>query len=202
MHTVSFSDLVNSDLYIDAIYEGGNAGNAGDDPISKLLLGTGNQGGFRLVGPKGGQAIEKAVIHRNKVHRVRSPTRPFRPDGANPAQVRLGEEIGNFLVGHSDLITSRHVMIVVAGPVSARNRDRGQGRQAPWFSYELVVTPNRPAVRGRQLLRCRGRATVSRRGSSQPQCACMRSRERRSQRRVGRPGSSTRTCSGGGRTVR
>lgn len=52
MHTVSFSELNKSDLIIDAIYEGGNAGNAGDDPISKLLLGTGNQGGFRLVGPK------------------------------------------------------------------------------------------------------------------------------------------------------
>ena len=52
MHTVSFPELDKSDLYIDAIYEGGNAGNAGDDPISKLLLGTGNQGGFRLAGPK------------------------------------------------------------------------------------------------------------------------------------------------------
>ena len=29
MHTVSFSNLDKSDLYIDAIYEGGNAGNAG-----------------------------------------------------------------------------------------------------------------------------------------------------------------------------
>ena len=52
MHAVSFSELDKSDLFIDAIYEGGNAGNAGDDPISKLLVGTGNQGGFRLVGPK------------------------------------------------------------------------------------------------------------------------------------------------------
>jgi hypothetical protein len=52
MHTVSFLKLDESDLFIDAIYEGGNAGNAGDDPISKLLLGTGNQGGFRLVGSK------------------------------------------------------------------------------------------------------------------------------------------------------
>jgi hypothetical protein len=52
MRTASFSQLYKSDLFIDAIYEGGDAGNAGDDPISKLLVGTGNQGGFRLVGPK------------------------------------------------------------------------------------------------------------------------------------------------------
>ena len=45
-----FSDLASSPLQVDAIYEGGNAGNAGDDPISKVLQGTGNQGGFRLVG--------------------------------------------------------------------------------------------------------------------------------------------------------
>lgn len=44
-----FSELKNVDLVIDAIYEGGNSGNAGDDPISKLM-GCGNQGGFRIVG--------------------------------------------------------------------------------------------------------------------------------------------------------
>lgn len=52
MKKVCFSELEESDLCIDAVYEGGNAGNAGDDPISRLLMGTGNQGGFRLVGPK------------------------------------------------------------------------------------------------------------------------------------------------------
>jgi len=45
----SFTSLNNADLVIDATYEGGNAGNAGDDPISKLL-GTSNQGGFRHLG--------------------------------------------------------------------------------------------------------------------------------------------------------
>lgn len=44
-----FTDLENADLVIDAIYEGGVSGNAGDDPISKLM-GCGNQGGFRQKG--------------------------------------------------------------------------------------------------------------------------------------------------------
>lgn len=45
----SFDSLMDSDLYIDAIYKGGNNGNAGDDPISKILR-CGNQGGFRYRG--------------------------------------------------------------------------------------------------------------------------------------------------------
>lgn len=44
-----FNDLESADLVIDAIYEGGTSGNAGDDPISKLM-GCGNQGGFRQKG--------------------------------------------------------------------------------------------------------------------------------------------------------
>jgi hypothetical protein len=45
-----FSALKTADLVVDAIYEGGNAGNLGDDPISKLIPGIGNQGGFRISG--------------------------------------------------------------------------------------------------------------------------------------------------------
>lgn len=43
---VPFQDLAAADLRIDAIYEGGTAGTAGDDPLARLLPG-GNQGGFR-----------------------------------------------------------------------------------------------------------------------------------------------------------
>lgn len=42
-------ELSRSDLTIDAIYEGGRAGNAGDDPLGPLL-GVSNQGGFRHLG--------------------------------------------------------------------------------------------------------------------------------------------------------
>jgi hypothetical protein len=44
-----FNQLSSADLFIDALYKGGNKGNAGDDPISKLA-GCGNQAGIRYVG--------------------------------------------------------------------------------------------------------------------------------------------------------
>lgn len=50
MKTFRYEELEMADLLIDAIYEGGNAGNVSDDPISKILLGTGNMGGFRIAG--------------------------------------------------------------------------------------------------------------------------------------------------------
>jgi hypothetical protein len=47
--TIPFAHLETADLQVDAMYEGGNQGNAGDDPISRLI-GVGNQGGFRYIG--------------------------------------------------------------------------------------------------------------------------------------------------------
>ena len=44
-----FDRLKGSDLIIDAIYEGGVAGNTSDEPLPKLMY-CGNQGGFRKVG--------------------------------------------------------------------------------------------------------------------------------------------------------
>ena len=53
MKTFKFSELFEAPLIVDAIYEGGSAGNVSDDPISKLLAGSGNQGGFRVAGTRG-----------------------------------------------------------------------------------------------------------------------------------------------------
>ncbi len=53
MKVFNFDQLANSPLVVDAVYEGGSNGNAGDDPISKLLKGTGNMGGFRVAGKFG-----------------------------------------------------------------------------------------------------------------------------------------------------
>jgi len=49
MRKFSFDELPGCDLIIDAVYEGGALGNAGDDPINKILP-VGNQGGFRYAG--------------------------------------------------------------------------------------------------------------------------------------------------------
>ncbi len=48
---VAFNDLPASDLLVDAVYLGGAANNAADDPLNKLML-CGNMGGFRKVGRK------------------------------------------------------------------------------------------------------------------------------------------------------
>lgn len=47
--TVNRDQLRSADLTIDAVYQGGRAGNAGDDPLSHIL-GVSNQGGFRHLG--------------------------------------------------------------------------------------------------------------------------------------------------------
>ena len=41
--------IQSSDLYVDALYQSGRAGNSGDDPISRMLP-VGNMGGFRYTG--------------------------------------------------------------------------------------------------------------------------------------------------------
>jgi hypothetical protein len=46
---IAFDELTTSDLIVDAVYQGGQSGNAGDDPLPRLLE-LANQGGFRRRG--------------------------------------------------------------------------------------------------------------------------------------------------------
>lgn len=48
--TVRFEDIFNADLVVDAIYESEAGGQLSGEPISKLLPGSGNMGGFRVSG--------------------------------------------------------------------------------------------------------------------------------------------------------
>jgi hypothetical protein len=48
--TVSFQDLQESDLIVDAVYEGEAGGHLSGEPLGTLLPGMGNQGGFRSAG--------------------------------------------------------------------------------------------------------------------------------------------------------
>ncbi|MGF6153711.1 restriction endonuclease [Pseudomonas fluorescens] len=50
MKIIPFPELVESDLLVDAVYEGGLDGQLSGEPISKLLPGSGNMGGFRVSG--------------------------------------------------------------------------------------------------------------------------------------------------------
>lgn len=60
--TIPFSELPKAELIVNTTYEGGTKGNAGDDPLSKLL-GSGNQGGFRPVGSLEGNKIKFCILY-------------------------------------------------------------------------------------------------------------------------------------------
>ncbi|MFI7114783.1 restriction endonuclease [Nonomuraea sp. NPDC050227] len=60
--TVPFADLATADLVVDAVFAGGSAGNASDDPLARLLPGVGNRGGFRCNGSPTRQSVRFAVL--------------------------------------------------------------------------------------------------------------------------------------------
>ena len=65
--SVPFDYLPTADLRVDAVYRGGRAGHVGDDPLSKLLPGIGNLGGFRIArSANGGTAF--VVLHTSGNH--------------------------------------------------------------------------------------------------------------------------------------
>jgi hypothetical protein len=47
---VPYAELMNADLIVDAVYEGGADGQLSGEPISRVLPGSGNMGGFRASG--------------------------------------------------------------------------------------------------------------------------------------------------------
>lgn len=51
MNRYTQAELASANLTVDAVYEGGRSGNAGDDPLS-LLIGVSNSGGFRYLGSR------------------------------------------------------------------------------------------------------------------------------------------------------
>ncbi|MBG0568175.1 restriction endonuclease [Actinoplanes aureus] len=57
-----FDQLRSADLVLDAEYEGGTAGNTGDDPLNRLLP-VGNQGGFRYKGSPTREGVKLVVLY-------------------------------------------------------------------------------------------------------------------------------------------
>jgi hypothetical protein len=60
---VAFAALASADLVVDRLYAGGTKGNSGDDPISKLIRGVGNQGGFRYAGSPAKGTVRLVVLY-------------------------------------------------------------------------------------------------------------------------------------------
>jgi hypothetical protein len=59
---VPFSDLARTDLLVDAAYQGGDAGNLGDDPLHPLLK-VGVLGGFRYKGSVADKQLRLCVLY-------------------------------------------------------------------------------------------------------------------------------------------
>lgn len=59
---IPFDQLPHADLTVEAVYEGGTAGNTGDDPLGKLLP-VGNQGGFRYSGSPKKEDLRVVVLY-------------------------------------------------------------------------------------------------------------------------------------------
>jgi hypothetical protein len=76
-HAVEFHHLADADLIVDRIYKGGSAGNTGDDPLSRLLPGVGNQGGFRMHGRPVRDTVKLVVLYT-------SGAEPDWPDALDP----------------------------------------------------------------------------------------------------------------------
>ncbi len=62
-HALEFHQLADADLVVDRVYKGGSAGNTGDDPLSRLLPGVGNQGGFRMHGSSARDTVKLVVLY-------------------------------------------------------------------------------------------------------------------------------------------
>jgi hypothetical protein len=86
VRTFDFGELSRCDLVVDATYRGGSAGNAGDDPLARLVA-CGNQGGFRIGGNRGRHEYRFAVIYSS----LDDPDWPDHLDFATGAFVYFGD---------------------------------------------------------------------------------------------------------------
>ena len=75
MKIIRFEELHSADLVVDAVYQGGRRGHAGDDPLPKLLR-VDSQGGFRKRGSVAGKLHELVLVS--------SFIDPDWPDGLDP----------------------------------------------------------------------------------------------------------------------
>lgn len=74
---VAFDHLSGSDLVLDRVYKGGTAKGAAADPLTRLLPGVGNQGGFRAMGSTAKDTIRLVVLYT-------SGAEPDWPDELDP----------------------------------------------------------------------------------------------------------------------
>ena len=65
---IPFDKLADADLTVEAVYQGGTAGNVADDPLGKLVP-VGNQGGFRYAGSVKDDDLRMVVLYTSGADR-------------------------------------------------------------------------------------------------------------------------------------
>jgi hypothetical protein len=65
---IPFDKLVDADLTVEAVYQGGTAGNVADDPLGRLIP-VGNQGGFRYAGSVKDEDLRMVVLYTSGADR-------------------------------------------------------------------------------------------------------------------------------------
>ncbi|MDJ0412829.1 restriction endonuclease [Rhodococcus opacus] len=141
--TISFDDLSDADLHVDAIYLGGSRGNAGDDPMAKLVP-VGNRGGFRHAGSPRKGTVLLSVLYT-------SGTEADWPDALDPQTGLMTYYGDNREPGYELHQTPRGGNLLLRDVfTAAHGTAQDRHRVPPFFLFEKAA-PGR-AVRFRGLL--------------------------------------------------
>lgn len=121
---IPFGELPNSDLLLDATYEGGSKGTAADDPLGRLLP-CGNQGGFRpKSGPSGGHLFVVLYTDRGD---------PDWPDLVDPELGRFTYYGDNKRPGHELHDTARRGNRILRDAFAATHDEPSHRADVPPF---------------------------------------------------------------------
>ncbi len=137
----AFGDLESADLVLDRVYFGGNVGNAGDDPIAKLVP-VGNQGGFRFKGSPRRATVQLVVLYTSGVE-------VDWPDHIDPTTGDFTYYGDNRRPGH-DLHDTRRGGNVLLRDIFSRSRSTADARRAvpPILLFQSAGTGRDVIFRG------------------------------------------------------
>jgi len=128
-HVVSFDQLADADLVVDRVYRGGSAGNASDDPLSKLLP-VSNQGGFRTYGRTMQDAVKLVVLYT-------SGAEPDWPDALDPYTGTFTYFGDNRSPGRELHDTPKKGNLLLSRAFERAHTDRASREQVPPFCYSI-----------------------------------------------------------------
>ncbi|MFF3858124.1 restriction endonuclease [Streptomyces sp. NPDC002209] len=166
---VAFSDLETADLQVDALYAGGTSGNSGDDPMSRLIKGIGNQGGFRYAGSPANRTVKLAVLYTSGREvdwpdylDVQTGTFTYYGDNRKPGQ-RLHEtsRSGNVLL--RDVFAASHETPAVRAKVPPFLLFEKAARTGRSVLFRGLLAPGGPTMTSDDELAAIWRATAGKR---------------------------------------